>query len=175
VNERSKLLRDRMVTARAAVPPASDDELKRRYDKRARAGDPGRGAWGKPGGRPPKAPALPERTYRSEEDEAAAIAAAMDQVERDERARAGRRKALFYRNFVPWAALSAAQQARLIRFSAWDAEDRMAQADQVALELGLDPAIVRELARRLELARTHRRQHFAGRTPAASKRRGGAP
>jgi hypothetical protein len=80
-----KLLRHRLAAAKAAVPPASDEERKGRYLKRARAGDPGRGGWGKPGGKPPKAPAPAQQTFRSEEDEAAAIAAAMNQVERAER------------------------------------------------------------------------------------------
>jgi hypothetical protein len=166
-----ELLRRRLAVAKASVPPPSDEERKARYDARAAAGDRGRSGWGKPGGKPPEAPAAPgQGTFRAEEDEAAAIAAAMNEVERAERARAGRRKAAFYAHFVPWAALSAALQAKLVPFSTLDAEDHLAQADQVAAELGLEPDVVRELARRLEQTRTHRRQDFAARRPAARRR-----
>jgi hypothetical protein len=92
MSDHDKQLRQRLAAAKAAVPPASDEERKARYDKRARAGDPGRGGWGKPGGKPPKAPpASAQGPFRSFEDEAAAIEAAMNEVERAERGRAGQR------------------------------------------------------------------------------------
>jgi hypothetical protein len=100
VNTRDSLLRRRVAAAKASVPGPSDEERKARYDARARAGDPGRGGWGKPGGKPPKAPeATAQGPFRSFEDEVAAIAAGMDEVERAERARAGRRRAAFYAHF----------------------------------------------------------------------------
>jgi hypothetical protein len=70
------------------VPPPSDEERKARYDARAARGDAGRGGWGKPSRRQ-RAPGW--GPLRAEEDEAAAIEAAMNEVERAERGRAGQR------------------------------------------------------------------------------------
>jgi hypothetical protein len=128
MSDRHELLRRRVDAAKDAVPPPDDDERKARYDARARAGDRGRGGWGKPGGKPPKAPVTPPESFRSEEDEAKAIAAAMNEIERAERARAGRRRAAFYVHFVPWGALNPRQRAKLTWFSTLDPADHLEQA-----------------------------------------------
>jgi hypothetical protein len=98
----------------------------------------GRGGWGKPGGKPPKAPAAPAQgPFRSFEDEAAAIAAAMNEVERAERARAGRRRAAFYAHFVPWGAINPRQRAKLRWFSTLESGRPPRAGGQAAREIGM--------------------------------------
>ena len=61
----------------------------------------------------------------------------MNEIERAERARAGRRRAAFYAHFVPWGAINPRQRAKLRWFSTLESGRPPRAGGQAAREIGM--------------------------------------